>query len=388
MFFPTAYFFERIQPLFGYHCTLKQCDFDGTKPDKNPYEQLGEGNYNKQKGPPTQLRALQDHLRNKHKLALCSLCIDARRDFIARLPRFTPSQLKAHLSKGDGTGSGFTGHPVCEFCRPKRFYDMAQLYTHLQREHYKCDLCERQERPNQYFRHYQSLEKHFDQQHFLCHDVQCLQARFMAFENEIDLRHHERQVHGGTSTGTNSIQLEFRVARPGGHTGNGDEDSQREGSRRIDYSIDGQVFSPETPPRATESKNTSHERQTLHPQHLARTAMLRAHASQIRREMGMKEQEDAFPALDASSEGKSTLSTPLQFGWNSGSTIQNVGRRSNAGVVTDEAFPTLPTSSNATRSTKQRAERIGLRSVKPRNATKQHDNISGYHTNLPDYLPP
>lgn len=61
----------------------------------------------------------------------------------------TKSQLEQHADKGDsevdGTEEergGFTGHPMCEFCR-KRFYGENELYQHMSTEHYTCHLCQR-----------------------------------------------------------------------------------------------------------------------------------------------------------------------------------------------------------------------------------------------------
>jgi len=155
MFFPTEYYEKDIQPLFGYHCTLPNCQYDGMTPDPNVYDKAN-ANANKkddaqqqeqQQQPQSQkktpIRALQDHLRNKHRLTLCNLCVDHQRDFVSRLPRFTPGQLKRHLQDGDGALSGFAGHPMCEFCKPTRFYDLTQLHGHLQKEHYKCHVCEK-----------------------------------------------------------------------------------------------------------------------------------------------------------------------------------------------------------------------------------------------------
>lgn len=62
---------------------------------------------------------------------------------------FSRSQLDRHSEKGDsevdGTEEergGFTGHPMCEFCR-KRFYGEHELYQHMSTEHYTCHLCQR-----------------------------------------------------------------------------------------------------------------------------------------------------------------------------------------------------------------------------------------------------
>ena len=67
-----------------------------------------------------------------------------------------------------------------------------KLHEHLNKEHYKCHICDKQGKPNQFFKDYTRLERHFDRDHYLCHDGQCLSARFVVFENEIDLRAHEK----------------------------------------------------------------------------------------------------------------------------------------------------------------------------------------------------
>ena len=324
MFFPNDYYAQQIEHLFAYHCT--HCnDYDGTTPDPNIYE---EGN--KKKKPPTPLQALQDHLRHKHRLALCQLCVDFKRDFVSQLPRFTPSELKTHLAKGDGIKGHH--HPMCEFCAPKRFYDLALLHQHLQREHYKCDLCDRQGRPNQYFRNYQSLQHHFDAQHYLCKNPQCLSARFVVFDNEIDLRAHQVHTHGSRGNDT-KIQLEFRVRREG-FDGSGQDVPRQED---FQYTLDGQAFVPEELPSAIPNESTSH------PLHLERTNELRAQAAQIRQTL--EEQVESFPSLsDAASGGRAA--PPLNVGWTSGSSrllaASKVGN-------TQEHFPSLPSSSSTRR---------------------------------------
>ena len=123
MFFENHYYGQEILPLFGHAC--HSCEFRS--------ENESNVNTNKKTNP---LRLLQDHLRNEHRLALCQLCVDNKRDFVSRLPRMTPKQLQNHLRNGDGPTSGFSGHPLCEFCKPKRFYDLAFLHQHLHKEHY------------------------------------------------------------------------------------------------------------------------------------------------------------------------------------------------------------------------------------------------------------
>lgn len=105
MFFRKEYHDKDIAPLFELACYQKGCSFVSKKG----------------------MKILKDHLRGKHTLTFCNLCVEAKRDFVSKLPRFRPEQLKRHMAKGDGEDSGFKGHPLCEFCRPKRFYDLTKV---------------------------------------------------------------------------------------------------------------------------------------------------------------------------------------------------------------------------------------------------------------------
>jgi hypothetical protein len=337
MFFETDYYGTEILPLFGHSC--HECDFPTTTGGENEAAASG----NKKLGP---LRLLQDHLRTKHRLTVCQLCVDHKRDFVSRLPRLTPSKLQNHLRHGDGPTSGFSGHPICEFCKPKRFYDLAFLHQHLHKDHYKCHVCEKRGEDNQFFKNYKSMERHFDQQHFMCHDVQCLAARFVVFENELDLRGHELSVHGGTSTGSTKINLEFRTRRAG-YDGSGVEERQDMPSDSdFDYGLDGQAFMPPAlPSNQNNSGSGNSDNVQLHPLHLQRTAELQAQAAAIRQQYAVHTQEESFPSLQ-SSVGAS--SAPL-VGWTAGTSMQTRLNRpkSQAGKVTEEHFPSLSSASSA-----------------------------------------
>jgi len=337
MFFPKAYYESTVRPLFGYHCLVKDCDkgWEATLNDEA-------NNNNENTQPPlTTLRALQDHLRTEHRLTLCQLCVDHKRDFVAKLPRYSPAGLQKHLQSGSG------GHPVCEFCRPRRFYDITALHQHLAQEHYKCHVCELTlELPNQYFQNYRSLERHFDNQHYLCHDVQCLTARFVVFGSELDLRHHERQVHGATASGRDTkLQLEFRVRGRGGGGGQQHSESGPPPSDSdFNYTVDGQAFVPAALP-----ENNGGAAAALHPPHVQRTAELRQQAEQLRRRS-----DNSFPALAASDNNNDLAaaaathnsSNRLSVGWTS-SDVQRLARPKAAGAVTEEDFPSLPTASSS-----------------------------------------
>jgi len=317
MFFSVGYYEAEIEPLVSFKCYIPDCAYDAKTSNTN-----SEGKSTR-KSP---LRLLKNHLKNKHKLYICHLCADNRRDFISQLPRLNSKQLDRHMKFGDGKRSGFAGHPMCQFCKPKRFYDITELHVHLNKEHYKCHVCEKAGRSNQFYKHYQSLERHFDRDHFLCRDVQCLQARFIVFDNELDLRHHERQVHGGTSTTSDKIQLEFRVGRSDAVS----TDNQVPNRSEFDFDLDGQPFVPDVAPAAEASQ---------YPLHIERTEQLRRQAAGLRPREGVP---DAFPSLAGRSQSGDQKS-PFQSGWTSGSVLHTVGRpgRSSGRVNVDD-FPSLP----------------------------------------------
>lgn len=364
MFFEEGYYGQEILPLFGLGCNV--CDFSAGSAVCTPAPPLPGASDDQQGNNKTKLskplRALQDHLRTDHRLAFCQLCVDHKRDFVSRLPRFNPRQLQNHLRRGDGPESGFLGHPVCEFCKPKRFYDLAYLHQHLHKEHYKCHVCEKQGLNDQFFKNYQSLEKHFDQQHFLCHDVQCLAARFVVFENELDLRAHELSVHGGTSTGSTKINIAFRTRRAG-YDGSGLDDRQAPPSESdFNYGLDGQAFVPAPLPTSnaggagTAGSNdaNANDDSRLHPLHVQRTQELRAQAAATREQQALNDQQESFPTLQSANASASS-SAPL-VGWASGTTVQRLHKnRVQAGKVTEEAFPALPTTAAAQSLKKKKA---------------------------------
>ncbi|XP_045796812.1 uncharacterized protein LOC123891068 [Trifolium pratense] len=147
---------------------------------------------------------LKGHLFHRHKLHMCSLCLEGRKVFICEQKLYTRAQLNQHISTGDsevdGSESdrgGFMGHPMCEFCRTP-FYGDNELYTHMSTEHYTCHICQRQH-PGQYeyYKNYDDLEIHFRQQHFLCEDEACLAKKFIVFQSESEMKRHNAMEHGG-----------------------------------------------------------------------------------------------------------------------------------------------------------------------------------------------
>jgi hypothetical protein len=370
MHFPIEYYDSVVLPLFGYRCGMPDCDFD----ESELYVDQGEDNdVNKKKEGSRQVKkrltnldALKSHLRTAHGRTLCDLCIVNKRDFVSKLGRFTPEGIKMHLTKGDGDDTGFTGHPLCEFCRPLRFYDIVKLHEHLNKEHYKCHICDRMGKPNQFFKDYPRLETHFDRAHFMCHDRQCLEARFVVFENEIDLRAHESSVHGlAKGRGDSKIKLEFRVRREG-------EQLERQSvpnSEDFQYGLNGEAFVPEALPGENEQRRQVNEPMISDANHAARTAELRAQAARIRERNGTDGgNAEAFPALGGmSAAAASADGNGLMVGWSGGAGAVSAGtrlKRNPVGAVTEEDFPSLGGGSTNNRTNRYKALGLGNRNAK------------------------
>lgn len=211
-------------------------------------------------------------------------------------------------------------------------------------------------KPNQFFKDYARLETHFDRSHFMCHDKQCLEARFVVFENEIDLRAHEANVHGvAKSRGDSKIKLEFRVRREGEELLSENRQSVPTGDD-FQYGLNGEAFVPEALPGENNNDNSNNQQQRQvnepdisDPNHAARTAEFRARAAQIRQQNGTAgngggDDADAFPSLggrNAATDG----GTGLLVGWSGGSGAASSAssrlRKNPVGRVTQEDFPSL-----------------------------------------------
>lgn len=172
------------------------------------------------------LDLLQRHLSSAHNVQMCSLCLEGRKIFICEQKLYNKGQLERHLAEGDsevdGIGEergGFTGHPLCSFCR-KRFYSDNELYQHMSVDHYLCHICQRLH-PGQYeyFHNYDDLEVHFRHEHSLCEHPECLAKKFGVFTTDAELKRHNALTHGGTMSRSQrntylQIPVSFQYRRP------------------------------------------------------------------------------------------------------------------------------------------------------------------------------
>ncbi|GLT50573.1 hypothetical protein SLA2020_240510 [Shorea laevis] len=191
-FFDDVDHYKMIKAMCRLSCSV--CD----KMDEQPNDG------SKRRAKFRNIEQLKGHLFHRHKLLMCSLCLEGRKVFICEQKLYTRAQLNQHISTGDsdvdGSESergGFNGHPKCEFCRTP-FYGDNELYSHMSTEHYTCHICQRQH-PGQYdyYKNYDDLEIHFCRDHYLCEDEACLAKKFIVFQSEAELKRHNAIEHGG-----------------------------------------------------------------------------------------------------------------------------------------------------------------------------------------------
>lgn len=146
---------------------------------------------------------LHRHVREAHRKKMCDLCTRNKKVFTHEHDMFTDKDLGVHMKSGDDKPgaidqTGFRGHPLCSFCG-SRFYDDDKLYEHCRNKHERCFICDRRDsRQPHYYVDYNSLEEHFQNDHFLCSDRECLEKKFVVFESEMDLKGHQLSEHGNT----------------------------------------------------------------------------------------------------------------------------------------------------------------------------------------------
>ena len=149
------------------------------------------------------LKALKSHLKEKHKLFMCAVCLEGRRVFVQEQVLYTRQELDRHYKRGDTKGpmaeAGFKGHPTCQFCN-KSFYSDQELYSHMQTKHVFCFLC-RRERPGDYvyYKNLKELTGHFASNHHFCTHEECEgkhpEERVFATKEQFHV--HYVQTHGG-----------------------------------------------------------------------------------------------------------------------------------------------------------------------------------------------
>jgi len=225
MFMPSGFYQQVFVPIQSFRC------LDGEGGGKRGGGCGYEGK---------NVQGLGAHLREKHDLHLCDVCVEHKQVFVGEQTKHRGRKaLVAHMDKGEAA-EGFAGHPRCKFCRKKPFYDSSALFLHLRTEHYSCHVCEKMQQQEQqqpqhrYYRDYPALEKHFRREHHLCEDPVCLSQRFVVFPHAIDLHAHARVVHPGQKGLSRGLDLHASAFRVRGQQGwregqQEDEEEKEEG---------------------------------------------------------------------------------------------------------------------------------------------------------------
>lgn len=157
------------------------------------------------------VQSLKTHVLDVHQLQFCGICLEFKKIFLGEHSLFTKEQLKKHNTRGDPK-EGFTGHPRCDFCF-SRHYSTAELYDHLHKNHFECDIClHSMHIENRYYKNYPDLENHFRADHFLCEEPPCLAKKFVVFKSHIDLQGHMAKEHPHIKT-SRKIDVHFKVRR-------------------------------------------------------------------------------------------------------------------------------------------------------------------------------
>ncbi|KAL7688776.1 putative Zinc finger C2H2-type [Plasmopara halstedii] len=155
--------------------------------------------------------ALRTHVLNVHSLQYCSICLTNKKAFLEEFELFTREQLKVHNTNGSLL-EGFMGHPRCDFCF-SRFYSTTELYDHLRKNHFECDICLYQLNvQNRYYKDYNDLENHFRADHYLCEESECLAKKFVVFKSHLDLQAHMTVDHPHIKT-SRKIDVHFTIRR-------------------------------------------------------------------------------------------------------------------------------------------------------------------------------
>ncbi|GLV44611.1 uncharacterized protein CBL_13457 [Carabus blaptoides fortunei] len=158
---------------------------------------------------------LKEHYRKLHELHYCDLCVEHLRIFPWERKCYTRSELAQHRRKGDLDDTSHRGHPICEFC-DTRYMDGDDLFRHLRREHLFCHFCDADGK-HQYYSSYEFLRQHFQIEHYLCEEGECINEKFTSvFRSDIDMKAHRAQMHGKqlgkvATKQARTLELEFTL---------------------------------------------------------------------------------------------------------------------------------------------------------------------------------
>lgn len=116
------------------------------------------------------------------------MCLADRKVYLQEQKLYNNRDLKTHLKTGDR--DTLITHAYCQFCNLYLF-DQDKLYEHLYKSHETCFICTKRGKQYQYYKDYSDLENHFRKAHHLCEHVDCLEKRFIVFQDAGSLKIHD-----------------------------------------------------------------------------------------------------------------------------------------------------------------------------------------------------
>ncbi|XP_014495992.1 E3 ubiquitin-protein ligase ZNF598 [Vigna radiata var. radiata] len=350
-FFDDVDHYKMIKAMCRLSCSI--CD----KTDEQP-----QGSASRRREQFKNIGQLKGHIFHRHKLHMCSLCLEGRKVFICEQKLYTRAQLNQHISTGDsevdGSESergGFMGHPICEYCRT-RFYGDNELYVHMSTEHYTCHICQRQHTGQyDYFKNYDDLEIHFRKEHFLCEDEACLAKKFVVFQSEAEMKKHNAIEHGGRmSRSKRNAALQIPTSFRYRH---GNEQEQRRGRNRSFRRDFTENHENQLAMAIEASLETANVEQTFRNQSASGSR-------QVAVDDGNGDIDSLIQPFESLAVAGSEASSRY---------LQALGHSSRSGPLEDSSFPPLPiTSNNGHQGSKQEVEGSSSNSMAAR--LRHHNN--------------
>ncbi|MBA0592535.1 hypothetical protein Gorai_009515 [Gossypium raimondii] len=170
----------------------------------------------KRRGKFRNIEQLKGHLFHKHRLVMCSLCLEGRKVFICEQKLYTRAQLHQHINTGDS-------------------------------------------------------EIHFRRDHYLCEDEACLAKKFIVFQSEAELKRHNTIEHGGRMSRAQrsaalQIPTSFRYRRSNEENRRGRGRTFRREASDNDYqlsmAIEASLGMASDPPASSTAQAVSNHRDT------------------------------------------------------------------------------------------------------------------------------
>ncbi|OMJ87391.1 hypothetical protein SteCoe_10898 [Stentor coeruleus] len=125
----------------------------------------------------------KNHLLTFHNLRICDQCSQNNKLFPSEQELYTEDDYKIHK---------ITLHVQCDLCFTY-YYDQRELLLHIKSSHFFCELCAVEKRTA--FSHYEDLESHYRQAHYLCEIEMCKNEMHVVFMTYDDLKDHYRCNH-------------------------------------------------------------------------------------------------------------------------------------------------------------------------------------------------